>query len=259
MSEILGRQRPRGISAAALRNWAIAFLAIGVFGRGVLQNGILNLNALSGTQLLEVMQADENAMIVATVALICQAVETCAAPIFAFLLVEGFRHTSSFQNYITRVGILALVSELPYNFAMTGKLLELESRNPALSLVIALVMLWFFQKYPEKGLKNTGLKLMAFVGAFLWCWMLHIDQGNCMVILVAILWLVRKKEETRAVFGFSASLLCSLLDMFYIVSTMSFMLMHMYNKEEGNQNRAFNYAVYPVLLLAVGIVAKFVV
>ncbi len=258
MNQVLGRQRPRGISAAGLRYWALAFLTVGVVGKGVLQNGMLNLNALSGTELFQLMQTDPNAMTISTIALVCQAIETCAAPLLAFLLVEGYQNTASVQRYIQRVAILGIVSELPYNFAMTGKLLDLGSRNPVFSLVISLVMLWFFSKYPEKGIKNFALKAMAFVGAFLWCAMLRVDQGNCLVILTAMLWAVRKKEDHRAVYGFSGSLLCSVLDLFYMTSTMSFMFIHRYNGEEGDQNRWFNYAFYPVLLLAAGIAAKFV-
>ncbi len=257
MSQVLGRQRPRGISASGLRNWAIIFLAAGIFGKGVLQNGMLY--GASGAELFELMQTDANAMTIATIALVCQAIETCAAPLFAFLLVEGYQKTSDFQKYITRVGLLALAAELPYNLAVSGKLLDLGSRNPAIALVIALVMLWFFSKYPEKTAKNFGMKAMAFVGAFLWCQMLRVDHGNCLVVLTAVLWLVRRKADHRALYGFSASLVCSLFDVFYMVSTMSFMLIHMYNGEEGNQNRIFNYAVYPVLLLAAGIAAKFIV
>ncbi len=259
MSEILGTRRKRGITAAGLRNWGIVFLLIGLAGRGILQNGLLNLSSVSGAQLFEAMQADDSVMIYATVALIFQCIETCAAPLFAFGLVEGFLHTSSLEKYMTRVALVGLVSEIPYNFAMTGKLLDFGTRNPALSLIICMVMLYFFQKYPEKGLKTFGMKAMAFIGAYLWCQLLRIDQGNCMVILTAVLWAVRKNERNRAVLGFLGSVICSIFDMFYIVSTMSFMLIHMYNGDAGERNRKFYYAVYPVALVVIGIVAKFIV
>lgn len=257
MNERLSRRRTRGIGAGALRNWGIIFLAVGIAGRSILQNAVLGLGGMSNMELFNAMQADANVMNISTVALVFQAIETCAAPLFAFLLVEGFLHTSNFEKYLIRVGCLALVSELPYNLAMTGDIFYLTSRNPVFALFLSLVMLFFFNKYSEKGIKNLFIKAMIFAAAFLWCLMLHVDQGICLVTMVAVLWLVRKKGNMRAILGFCSAMVCSVFDIFYMVSAMSFIFLHLYNGEEGNQSRAFSYAVYPGMLLVIGIAAKF--
>lgn len=246
---------PNGRDAASIRKWAMIFLAIGIIGQGVIQNGLLNLNILTGDQLVNAMDSDPTVMILVTVALVCKIIETCAAPLFAFLLVEGFRCTASFEKYLVRIGGLAIVSEIPYNLAYSGKLLDLGSRNPVFGLFIALVMLFFFNRFAEKGFKNSAIKLLIFVAAFLWCQMLGIDQGICLVTLVGILWYTRSKGDMRALYAFLGAMFCTIFSVYYMGCCLSCIMLHRYNGERGEQNEKLNYAFYPAMLLIVGIVS----
>ena len=251
------RRSSKGTDAAAIRKWGMIFLTIGIIGQGILQNRLLQMNSVSGNELLAAMESNPMVMPVLTAALVCKVIETCAAPLFAFLLVEGFQRTASFEKYLIRVGAVAIISELPYNLAYGGKIFELTSRNPVFGLVICLVMLFFYTRYPEKGLKNFAMKALITAAAFLWCLMLHIDQGICLVVMVAMLWYARSKSNERAVLGFCSAMVCTLFDMYYIGSCMAFIMLHRYDEERGEQNEKLNYAFYPVVLLAVGIVGLF--
>ena len=113
--------RRSGLSGQALKIWGMLFLLLGIIGRSIFQKELLGVGQVSGQELLELMGASDQAMIYATVALILQAVTTCAIPVFAFLLVEGFQHTASFKRYVLKMAAMAVVSEIPYNFAMSGK------------------------------------------------------------------------------------------------------------------------------------------
>lgn len=258
MSMRLRSNRPsKGTDAAALRKWGIIFLTIGTIGRCILQNRLLGIGVVTSEELFNAMQTNGSVMTIATLALIAQIVETCAAPLFTFLLVEGFLRTSSFEKYLLRIGGTALIAELPYNLANTGKLFDLTSRNPVFGLFICLIMLYFFSRYAEKGLKNTLMKGMIAVAAFLWCLMLHIDEGICLVVMVAVLWAVRDKSNIRAMGGFCSAMVCTMFNMNYIGSCLSFIMLHKYNEERGEQNVKLNYAFYPVMLLLVGVVGMF--
>ena len=79
-------RKPSGLNSNALRAWGMAFLALGVVGRCILQNRLLCLGQVSPMELVEAMQNSGAVMVLATAALVLQAVETCAVPIFAFLL-----------------------------------------------------------------------------------------------------------------------------------------------------------------------------
>ena len=255
---LAARRIPQGRDAASIRKWAMIFLTVGIIGQGIIQNRLLHMNSVSGDELLAAMEHSPMVMPLLTVALIFKVVETCAAPLFAFLLVEGFQRTRSFEKYLLRVGAVALVSELPYNLAYGGKLFELSSRNPVFGLFICMVMLFFYARYEDKGLKNTAMKALITVAAFLWCLMLHIDQGICLVIMTAILWYARARSNGRSVLGFCGAMFCTVFDMYYIGSGLACIMLHRYNEERGEQNEKLNYAFYPAVLLIVGIIGLFI-
>lgn len=256
--ERLRKETSSGLTANALRTWGMLFLACGIIGRSILQNRLLGIQQLSNQQLLEAMTGSQFTMIVATAALVLQAIETLAVPIFAFLLVEGFAHTKSKKMYLLRLLGAALLSELPYNLAMSGKVLDLSSRNPVFGLVIAIVLLYFCQHYEEKKLQNILIKVFVFIAAILWIMMLIVKDGIPIIVLVTVLWALRKKPQFRCFAGACAAIACSILSPFYVASPMGFLPVHLYDGEQGSYNRLTNYLSYPVLLLVIGLIAIFV-
>lgn len=255
--ERLSNKKSHGMNGNALRTWGLLFLAAGVIGRGVIQHHLLGIGQLNTQQLLEAMGASEMAMTLATLSLVLQAMETCAVPIYALLLVTGVEHTSDFKAYFLRITGLALLSEIPYNLALSGRLFAFDSRNPVFGLVLCLVMLYFYKRYAGSRLKNVLIKIMVAAAAVVWCQMLKIDFGACMVLVVTALWAMRDKTLYRNFLGASAAIVCSAFSPFYLAAPMGFLALHFYNGEESTNSRKINYLAYPAILLLAGLVGLF--
>lgn len=254
MERLSTNRRPSGITISGLRTWAMLFLVAGVAGRGILQTHVLGLGTMNPQQMLEAMQTSSHVMTSVTISLVLQALEACAVPIFALLLVNGMEHTSDFKAYFLRVLGTAVLSELPYNLAIGGRLVDLSSRNPVFSVVLCMILFAFFRRFSAPGAKNSLIKVLLTAAALVWAQMLDIAFGAPMVVLVCVLWIFRKKPLYRNFAGASAAILCSLVSPFFMVSPMAFLAIHMCNGEKGEENRMVNYLAYPAILLLVGIV-----
>lgn len=255
--ERINTPRPTGMDRRGLRLWGMLLLMLGIVSRGILQNRYLGMSEASNMQMLESLLSTDTGMAIATVSLVVQALETMATPLFCFLLVEGTQRTGNFMKYFARVLGVAVLSEVPYNLAMSGKVLDLSTRNPVFGLVLAMIMLLLYQRFSKPGFVNVLLKILFTLCALLWGQILQVHDGACAVVLVAALWLLRKKPLYRNIFGCTASFACCIFNPFYMVSPMSFLMLHFYNGEQGEENRLFNYLFYPVVLLAVGLAGMF--
>lgn len=248
MERLNDNQESRGFSAAVLQTWGYLFLLLGI-GGAFIQNRLLGISGMTGQQVLELMDQGGIAMPLITASIIMQALESCAVPIFALLIVDGFRKTADWKRYIGSIALVAVVSEIPYNLAMTGQILDFSTRNPALGLVIVLVMLWFYRYYDEKGGNTTLMKAIITIAAVLWCGMLSIHHGTFLVLMAAVLWFTRNKPYNILIGALAAALGC-LISIYYVVAPISFLAVHFYNGEEGQQNKVFSILCYPLLLLA---------
>lgn len=254
--ERLNQQKKRGLNKRQLVFWGLLFLLAGMIGRGFLQNRVLQLGSMTEQQLLAAMSASGAAMAAATASLVMQALETCAVPIFAFLLVVVFEKTKSRKKLFLNLLLTAAVSEIPYNLAMGGKLLDLTSRSPALAMVIGLLVLYFFQRYEEKSMQNALVKVIVCIAAVLWCVMLKVEHGVALLVVAMVMWAFRKKGQFPVLFGAVAATACSVMSVFYIVSAMGVLPVHLYRDEEdARENGMILYFAYPVLLLVVGLLS----
>ena len=242
-----------------LHTWAMVLLTLGTFSLSFLQHQLMLTGTTSPQEQVNALQASGTAMSFATVALLLKAVSASAVPVFALLLVEGFCNTGSYRQYLTRMGAAALISEIPYDLAISGKFWEPHYQNPMLGMVVCLVLLYLYDRYEMNRFSNMLIKVLVTALALAWGWMLRIDDSTCLTLMVIVMWAFREKHSQRNVAGVAVSILCCIGSPFYLGLPLGLILVHFYNGERTEQeNRLLRYGAYPVMLLIAGILFQYV-
>lgn len=249
----------KGISKFQVLIWGFVFLLVGAVSRSILQNGILDMNTISTEQLLERLTNSTADMVIATVAIILQAVETCAIPIFAFLVVDGFVRTQNEKKLFLYLLGVAVISEIPYDLAMYGQLLQTTTRNPAVALVVGFATIFFFRRFSENSFANSLIKLMVCLIAVVWVVVLNVEHGLPVLIVTLVMWVLRDKKSSIALYGGAAASGCVIFSTFYIGAALGVLPIYFHKDEEEEKEIALAmYAVYPAMLAVLGTVAIFI-
>lgn len=231
------------VSAATLKWYGCITMFFYSLSMTVVQNGLLHVDQFSNVQLREMWAADPDLMVLSSWAAVFQLLGGLAIPVFAFLLVEGFLHTSSYKGYLIRLAVLALLSEIPFDFATSGKLFDWTSQNMIFTLVISLVMLYGLRLFAA----GKGVKLLIVLAAVLWSVLMKTQFGLCMVLLAAVYYLL-KDHKAKLWVGGAISLM-------YVTGPVSNFVLKQYNHQRGSRpSKYLFYILYPLHLLILGVI-----
>lgn len=119
-----------------------------------------------------------------------------AFPIFAFMIVEGFYHTSSVKKYMLRLLIFAVISEIPFNLMTGGGLLNPFHQNVMWTLLLGLVTVYFIGKLTSGCLCAMRIlgAIMVVIVSFLLGSILMLDYGGYGVLTVVTFYLFRGRR-----------------------------------------------------------------
>ena len=88
-------------------------------------------------------------------------------PIYCFLLVEGFYHTSNIKKYIRRLLIFAAVSEIPFDMIISGKVVDFAHQNVMFTLLIGLITIYGIQVTWNPMVKSAILVAGALISVIM--------------------------------------------------------------------------------------------
>lgn len=166
-----------------------------------------------------------------------------AFPIYCFLLVEGAVHTSHKKQYLGRLFLFALLSEIPFDLLVSGRLFYSGAQNVFFTLLLGLLAVFALERWRASGY-GTVLSLLLVLVA----WFARTDYGGGGVVIILLLYLFRQQKLLRTVsFGVATVLLYGGLQNYAILSMGPVLC---YNGKRGPRVKYFFYVFYPAHLLA---------
>lgn len=118
-----------------------------------------------------------------------------AFPLFCFMLVEGFVHTHNRKNYIIRLAVFAIVSEIPFDLSSCGSAFDWDSQNVMWTLLIGFIVLCGLERFEENYLAKLAVLLAGGIAAYF----MHTDYSMFGVFLIAVLYICRFNNKARIV------------------------------------------------------------
>lgn len=172
-----------------------------------------------------------------------------AFPIFCFMLSEGFMYTSDRKKYLIRLFIFAVISEIPFDLAASGKWFELADQNVMWTLLIGLIVLTGLEKYSN----NFALQMLCILGGSVAAFICRVDYSFYGILMIAVFYLCRENHYKMFIIIMFLLMVQGEAEAFGILS-IPFIMAYDADKEEKKLPKYFFYAFYPVHLLALYII-----
>ena len=256
----LQRQGKRGISSAVLKNIAVVTMLIDHIGavivtRLLIRNGLYE--AMGSQETYAVWLGQHGGLYGIYMAM--RIIGRFAFPIYCFLLVEGFQKTHDVKKYLSRMFLFALLSEVPFDLALSGKVWDMEYQNVFFTLFIGLLVIaglrlveqHFAGATAGKKILRGMLSAVIIVAGCALALILKTDYNFKGILAIVVLYLFRNRKKAQIWAGVIVFLLMDGLEM---IAALSFILIWFYNGTRGKQNKYFFYFFYPVHLLLLWLV-----
>lgn len=167
-----------------------------------------------------------------------------AFPIFTYTLVEGFIYTHDVKKYMMRMGILALISEIPFDLAITGKFFEFGHQNVFFSLFLGLLMLYLMTKAPNELRSLLCVLVILFVARCL-----RVDYGYRGLLM--IFWYYQYRNNNLMKILGIAFINVFLMGGSQIYALFALIPILLHNGEQGPKCKKIFYGFYPIHLLVI--------
>lgn len=223
-----------GISGALLKWLGIITMTIDHVGAGIIQ--YYNLD--SAADLSEWY-------------MISRMIGRLAFPIFVFLIVQGYQHTSNLKKYLVRLFIFAVISEVPFDLMGSNQLFSMGHQNIFFTLFIGVAGLAVLEHFE---MKNQILpQIVALILSIFTAELLNTDYGWYGILFIFGVGILRDQKIGQTLFGVvmgTGQLL---------IASLAFLPIWFYNGERGRQNKWFFYFYYPAHLFVIYLIRQYLI
>lgn len=176
-----------------------------------------------------------------------------AFPIYCFLIAEGYLHTRDVKKYMGRLLLFALISEIPYDLARSGCIFYAGSQNVFFTLFLGLVCI-----YAADASRSFWKSAAVFVLAGL---LMHFvvcsDYGIGGIVMILLFYVFR--ERTLEKWISVGALNLAYYGGIQSAATLALVPIQLYNGKKGPSAKYFFYAFYPVHLLLLYLIRRYMV
>ncbi len=182
-----------------------------------------------------------------------------AFPIYCFLIVEGFLHTRDLKNYMLRLLVFGIISEVPFDLAFCGSFIDFRYQNVFWTLLLGLmaISLMSMVKYDNIYVRYL-LQMMIAVPFGIAAQLMHTDYRWIGVGLIASMYIFRDIETLKVGAGIMLMLPVFTNQIEYF-GVLSYIPIHFYNGRRGLENyfsKWLFYLFYPVHLMVLVIIRE---
>ena len=171
-------------------------------------------------------------------------------PIYCFLLVEGYFHTSNFKNYALRLLIFAFISEIPFDLAFFNKI-GFAHQNIFFTLFLGLITIYIID---NENINSQIIKFAAIPVSCILAIILSVDY-NAIGIIYILSFYYTKKHAKLVRFSLVGIIMAAANLGSYILQQFSLLALPVIilsNGKPGPKNKLLQisfYAAYPLHLL----------
>ena len=186
-----------------------------------------------------------------------------AFPIFAFQITESYIHTKNLKQYFLRLGIFALISQIPFMIFLNSIGINKFTLNIFFTLILGLLCITIYDKSKNKSLGILLVLLLMILSELLKC-----DYGYYGIALTFLFYLFKNKKSYMNISVTFLIIVKYFIDyinkphiyqIYLAIGTiLSLLFINLYNNKKGKNIKYLLYIFYPLHLIILSILKIFI-